>query len=569
MKKIYIFLLLAFVFIFPEKTYATTDVTGMSFNEFEKNAGDLTEGLLYPLVKDNLFDEGGYFKFVDPEEYNYDLSGLGEYLKAVEFYSYPSDELGNSKYIVIENEVYGKSLNIKIYGRIGNQAKLLIDVKHPDYVGEIASDYTYMIFSGSDADYVFIEFYRGTGFDLHQVGSTLNYKIDKNGVSEVSDIPEDAEVLRPDIYNYRTGQTSPESDDNYMFGKYMLVDYYNNYVSGQDLKEFRKFFGDQNNQKFQEFRQAIIPFASELAPDGPIDSTFAYTVFQEAKLNYPGQRELEDNDIFSQVNIFQDIENYINENEDNFSYEVSSFYLDRQLMEDFFEKYYKVPLVDGDYNLDLDNGGLEVKVSDGSLEFNFPEGYYQDLSEKSSIIAFSNFKADGDYALFKLGSYKNIMILGSCGIWDDVFSKNIIVRRDKLGDSYEFVPIYASKEEITDDNFNTIVSADKEKHPKKEDVEETQEVMAPEETQKEIPWNLIFILGIIGLIILIFGLGIYIYKRKENSKRDAYINSLRNDDREIIHEDEEEKIYCDQCGAEVKKEDIFCEKCGRDLRKRK
>lgn len=473
---------------------------------------------------------------------------------------------------MIEEKLYKinkKSLNIKIYGRIGNQAKLLIDVKHPDYVDEVTSGYTYMIFSGSDADYVFIEFYRGTGFDLHLVGHTLNYRIDKNGVSEVSDIPENVEVLRPDTYDYTTGQTSPDSDDNYMFGKYQLLDYYNNYVSGQDLKEFRKFFGDENNQKFQEFRQAIIPFASELAPDGPIDSSFAYTVFQEAKLNYPGERELEDNDIFSQVNIFKNIENYINDNEDNFSYELSSLYLDRQLMEDFFEKYYKIPLVDGDYNLNLDKAGLEIKVSDGSLEFNFPDTYYQQLSEKSSIIAFSNFKSDGVYALFKLGSYKNLMILGSCGIWDDILSKNIIVRRDKLGDSFEFVPIYASKEEITDDNFKAIVSADKEKHPPKEDVEESQEIVTPEETQKEIPWNLIFILGIIGLIILIFGLIIYFYKRKENSKRDTYINSLRNDDREIINEDEEEKIYCNQCGAEVKEGDIFCEKCGADLRKGK
>lgn len=98
MKRFCFIFLLCFAFLLPSKSYAAVELSGVTFDEFENNTKDLTEGLFYPFVKDQIFDEDGNYNFMDPMRYGED--DLGPYTKYITYYGHES----KYKYLLIASE---------------------------------------------------------------------------------------------------------------------------------------------------------------------------------------------------------------------------------------------------------------------------------------------------------------------------------------------------------------------------------------------------------------------------------------------------------------------------------
>ena len=518
MKRFCFIFLLCFAFLLPSKSYAAVELSGVTFDEFEKNTKDLTEGLFYPLVKDQIFDEDGNYNFMDPMRYGED--DLGPYTKYITYYGHES----KYKYLLIASEKSWDFSKTKIYGRVGNQAKLLIDVNHPDYVDEFHSYFQCYGFSKGSYDYFKINFYSKHVVDWSQTANEFIYRIGpKGGVEEVTSIPEGASPMDSYDLTYEDADGSPEGDSLGMWQDFQLCEFYNSFIKGQNINDFKNFFGSMDDNNFFKFRQALVPLVSEYAPDGSIDSNFVFTILQDVIASGFDSVEHTPNDIhdvFNGFNIFEDLNRTIKENYDEDIRSIPGpWKFNRKVFDDLFNNCYKSPLVEGDYSFETKVGVAKTTIGPDSLQITCT-GSLQGENNSLNLLALSNIKVKDDYALFKAAAQRFYSVYGFCFNGYDNVIKNIIVRREKLDDGYEFVPIYVNKGEISEEDFQRIVSEDEAKLGPKDDKEDKESEILLDDNDYT---NEKFLLGIYiaisaFIIFIILVLTIYFKKRKKRKR---------------------------------------------------
>lgn len=518
MKRFCFIFLLCFAFLMPSKSYAAVELTGVTFDEFEKNTKDLTEGLLYPLVKDQIFDEDGNYNFMDPMRYGED--DLGPYTKYITYYGHES----KYNYLLIASEKSWVFSKAKIYGRVGNQAKLLIDVNHPDYVDEFHSYFQCEGFTKGSDVYFKINFYSKHVVDWSQTANEFIYRIGpKGGVEEVSSIPEGASPMYSYDLTYEDAGGSPEGDSYDMWQDFQLCEFYNSFIKGQNINDFKSFFGSMDDNNFYKFRQALVPLVSEYAPDGSIDSNFVFTILQDVIASSFGSEEDTPNDIhnvFNGLNIFEDLDRTIKENYDEDIRSITEpLKFNRKVFDDLFNNYYKISLVDGEYTFVTEMGEVKTTIRPDSLQISFTDNL-QGENNSLNLLALSNIKIKDDYALFKAAAQRFYTVYGFCINGYDNVIKNIIVRREKLDDGYEFVPIYVNKSEISEEEFQRIVSEDEAKlDPKDDKKDKESEILLDDNDNSQEKFLLGIYIAISAFVIfIILGLTIYFKKRKKRKR---------------------------------------------------
>lgn len=296
-----------------------------------------------------------------------------------------------------------------------------------------------------------------------------------------------------------------------------------NFIKGQNINDFKDFFGSMDDHNFYTFRQTLVPLVSEYAPDGPIDSNFVYTVLQDVIASGFGNEEDKANNvhnIFNGLNIFEGLNKTIKENYDEDIRSIPGpWKFNRKVFDDLFNNYYKSPLVEGDYSFETKVGVAKTAIGPDSLQITCT-GSLQGENNSLNLLALSNIKVKDDYALFKAAAQRFYSVYGFCINGYDNVIKNIIVRREEFDDGYEFVPIYVNKGEISEEDFQRIVSEDEAKLGPKDDKEDKEsEILLDDNDYSQEKFLLGIYIAISAFIIFIILILIIYFKKRKKRKR--------------------------------------------------
>lgn len=376
---------LSLLLLAPQSAFATVDVTNYSFEDYENKIGslkdhyrreneffykyldDFTLGLIYPLIKDEAFDNTrlDYYDVKGKEE----MEKEGN-LKCLEQVVHFSLENSKKKYIALRTRKPASELTYKVYGRVGNEGKCFLEVSHPDYRGLDYSDAVCKMFNQDGIDYIEILFFNkkdpeGQGEKNISFKDKKYYKITENGTEEVPEIPKkakeyDFQIVRVDQDIVDGFPASYEmSNESFVENKYIFSNTFFKYyqdMKTHDMGEYEKFFKDVNEDSMNILKQSMLPLLSrsESCDNGPIDNPeFLYFIFQ-AGLSQIGQSHYYNNAelpgyLFGKKDIYQPIKaailkekNRMYNNNDN----IHIYNLDITPFNEFLRRYYKSKITD-------------------------------------------------------------------------------------------------------------------------------------------------------------------------------------------------------------------------------
>lgn len=506
LKKRILLAALSLLLLAPQSAFATVDVTNYSFEDYENKIGnlkdhyrreneffyryfdDFTLGLIYPLVKDEAFENTRLACYGTKSKEEMKNEGNLNCLEQVIHFSL---ENSKKKYIALRTRKPDSELTYKIYGRTGNEGKCFLEVSHPDYRGLEYSDAVCNIFTQDGVDYIDILFYNredpeGQGEKNISFRDKKHYKITEKGAEEVSEIPKKAkkyefQIVREDEDIVDGFPAHYEmSNEDFAENKYIFSNTYFNYyqdMKSHDMGEYDKFFKGVNEDSMNILKQSMLPLLSrsELSDNGPIDSPdILYFIFQ-AGLSQIGQLHYYNNDtlpgyLFGKKDIYQPIKAAILKDKNrmyNNNENIHIYGLDMTPFNEFLKRYYKSKISEEA----LSNKSGQINDEGDTISWEATE-HWLNLETKLLNYYTSTFDEDyGDYNIYydEFKDYADVMSISEVETYQSFASMRVDILKDEgniSGTKYDLEEEAkdTSTVSIADSNWPTDNETFKKKH---------------------------------------------------------------------------------------------------------
>lgn len=467
---------LSLLLLAPQSAFATVDVTNYSFEDYENRIGnlkdhykiqdnyflnyfnDFTPGLIYPLIKDEAFDNTrmAYYGTKSKEEMENE-SNLDCLEQVVHF----SLENSKKKYIALRTRKPASKLTYKVYGRVGNEGKCFLEVSHPDYRGLEYSDAVCNMFTQDGVDYIDILFYNredpeGQGEKNISFRDKKHYKITENGAEEVPEIPKKAkkyefQIVREDP-DYVDGFTAYYEMSNKSFAenKYIYSNAFFNFyqdIKNHDMGEYEKFFKDADEDSMNILKQSMLPLLShsESSDNGPIDNAeILYFIFQ-AGLSQIDQSFCYNNSelpgyLFGKKDIYKPIKTAIFKEKNRMFNNIENIHiysLDKTPFDEFLRRYYKSKITDEELN----NQSGEIYDEDDTVSWTSTENRLELVTKFLNFYdsKFDEYNVEYDVTYDEFKDYADVMSISEVATYQSFASMRVDILKDEgclIGNDY-------------------------------------------------------------------------------------------------------------------------------------